>query len=34
MTLDQTRLGHPNERARQDQMGYVLKRYQFRTKLI
>jgi hypothetical protein len=34
MTLDQLRLGHPNERDRQGQMGYVLKRYQFRTKLI
>ena len=34
MTSDQLRLGHPNERDRQGQMGHVLKRYQFRTKLI
>jgi hypothetical protein len=27
-------MGHPNERDRQEQMGHVLKRYQFRTKLI
>jgi hypothetical protein len=34
MTSDQLRLGHPNERDRQGQMDYVLKRYQFRIKLI
>ena len=34
MTLDQLRLVHPNESDRQGQMGHVLKRYQFRIKLI
>ena len=31
---DQLRLSHSNERDRQGQMSRVLKRYQFRTKLI
>ena len=34
MISDQLRLGHPNERDRQGRMGDVLKRYQFRAKLI